>query len=292
MNRCYLHITLLLVMVAASCGYRQQMLVSTDWLAARLADDPSLVILHVGSQKDYDAGHIPGARLVTLADISVSGEPGVTLELPPVKALEDAFGKLGVSRASRVVIYSGTDAVPPATRVWFTLDYLGAASRASLLDGGLASWRAEGRPLTTKAPALTPARFTARPQPEMLVDAAWIAARISENRPMLLLDSRAPEAFSGAKPGDNPRGGHIPGAHNVHYATLLDQDRKLKPAAALKELLHPGGQDGEMVLYCNSGYTVTLLYFAARYLGINPRFYDGSIQDWSRRPELPVATRL
>ncbi|MBZ5585237.1 MAG: hypothetical protein LAQ30_24135, partial [Acidobacteriia bacterium] len=163
-------------------------LVSGDWLAGHLKDE-SLVILHVGSQKDYDAGHIPGARLVTLGEISITNERGVRLELPPVSALEHAFGRLGVSDAGRIVVYAGAESVPPATRVWFTLDYLGLGGRAALLDGGIAAWRAEGRPLSTEAPAVQPATFTAHPAPERVVDAAWVRGRLGD-RGVQLLDTR------------------------------------------------------------------------------------------------------
>src|SRR5579863_6653746 len=145
-----------MALAAANASADSSMLVSGDWLAQHL-NDASVVLLHVGSQRDYDAGHIPGARLVTLADISVTDASGLRLELPPPVDLEKAFGRLGVGADSRVVVYAGTESVQSATRVWFTLDYLGAGDRAALLDGGLAFWRASRRPLST-APAQPQAR--------------------------------------------------------------------------------------------------------------------------------------
>jgi thiosulfate/3-mercaptopyruvate sulfurtransferase len=113
-------------------GVNAGMLISTDTLAKRLGDN-SLVILHVGSQKDYDAGHIPGARLITLSDISVTGERGLRVELPPAEALVTALGKLGIGDTSKVIIYPATDAVQAATRVWETaLRCLTAASRCGV----------------------------------------------------------------------------------------------------------------------------------------------------------------
>ncbi|HWQ52586.1 MAG TPA: sulfurtransferase [Bryobacteraceae bacterium] len=277
---------LLLAALAGTCAAQtKNMLVSTEWLSTRL-QDPSLVILHVGSQQDYDQGHIPGARLLTLAGISVTGERGVRLELPPVKALEAAFGKLGVSNTSRIIIYPGAEAVPPATRVWFTLDYLGAGDRASLLDGGLAAWRAEGRPVTTAAPRVEPMPFTARPRPHAVVNAQWIQARL-ERPGVVLVDARMPEFYCGSSAAGMPRAGHIPGAHNVPYTKLLD-GQKFKPAAALKQLLPPAAT-GRMVVYCHVGQTATVPYFAARYLGYDVALYDGSFQDWSQNTELPVS---
>lgn len=279
---------------AQTHGGDATMLVSTGWLQGRL-DDPSLVILHVGSRADYDAGHIPGARLLSLADISISSDTGLRLELPPVPALEDAFARLGVSPAARIVVYTGANSVQSATRVWFTLDYLGWGGRAALLDGGLAAWRAEKRALSTAAPAPAPAptaRLTAHPA-DRVVTAEWVRARLNDPR-VRLLDARTPQFFSGADAGVMPRAGHIPGARSVPYPSLLDDRGAFKPAAEMRQiLLGPGGADATLtVTYCHIGQQATVLYFVARYLGMNVRLYDGSFQDWSRRPDFPVETSL
>jgi CubicO group peptidase (beta-lactamase class C family)/3-mercaptopyruvate sulfurtransferase SseA len=257
------------------------MLASGEWLAGHLAD-PSLVILHVGSQKDYDAGHIPGARLVTLADISITDATGLRLELPPVAALEEAFGKLGVSDTSRVIVYAGTESVQSATRVWFTLDYLGAGDRATLLDGGLAAWRAEGRPVSTEAAAAQPRKFTAHAAPQRVVNADWVRSHLDDAK-VHIIDARLPEFFDGVNGGGMPRAGHIPGARSVPYSSLLGEHGKLKPAESLAPAVN-----GDVVSYCHIGQQATVVYFAARYLGLDARLYDGSFQDWSRRTDLPV----
>ena len=263
------------------------LVVSTEWLQSHLRDD-SLVVLHVGSQKDYDAGHIPGARLVTLADISVTDPTGLRLEMPPVKALEEAFGRLGVNDAARVVVYAGTESVQSATRVWFTLDYLGFGGRASLLDGGLAAWRTESRPLSTQTPPAVDRKFTARPAPERIVSAEWVKAHLNDPS-VRLLDARTPEFYSGANAGGMPRAGHVPGARNVPFSSVLEADGKLKPAAVLRDMMTASGTQGALaVAYCHIGQQATVLYFVARYLGLDARLYDGSFQDWSRQPELPV----
>lgn len=266
----------------------ESMLVSSDWLARHLNDD-SVVILHVGSAKDYESGHIPGAQLITLQDISVTGPRNMRLELPPVEALVQTFGKFGVSDKSRVVVYPGADAVQSATRVWFTLDYLGLGDRASLLDGGLTVWRAEGRPVSTETPKPRPAGFTARSRPELLVDAEWILSRVKDPA-VQIVDARAPEFYTGEKPGITWKPGRIPGARNIPFSSLLDEQRKLKPAASLRSMLQPDGTAKATVTYCHLGQQATLVYFVARYLGMQPRLYDGSFQDWSTRLGLPVET--
>ena len=89
----------------------------------------------------FNAGHIPGARFVALPEIAVTRD-GIPNELAPVGDLKAVFERAGVSDDSHVILY--TDAtVLPATRAWFTLDYLGHGDNASLLDGGLQKWTAE-----------------------------------------------------------------------------------------------------------------------------------------------------
>jgi thiosulfate/3-mercaptopyruvate sulfurtransferase len=280
----------LLIMMhsGASGAVRESMLVSTDWLAERLGDE-SLVLLHVGSQQDYAAGHIPGARLVTLSDISITGERGLRLELPPVNALAQALGRLGISDPSRVVVYAGNDSVQSATRVWFTLDYAGLADRSSFLDGGLALWRAEGRPLSTEAPRFEATALRLRVRPEVVVPAEWIREHLHDGG-VLLLDARTPEFYTGASAGSMPRAGRIPGAQNVPFPSLFEENRKFKSTGAIRELLRASdaGRESVRVSYCHIGQQATVLYFAARYLGLDVRLYDGSFQDWSSRPELPV----
>lgn len=261
------------------------MLISGDWLAGHLHDE-NLVVLHVGSQKDYDAGHVPGARLVTLADISITDASGLRLELPPVHDLEAAFGRLGVSDRGRIVVYAGSESVQSATRVWFTLDYLGLGGRAALLDGGLAQWRADRRELSTAAAPIAAKTFTAHPAPQRVVDAAWVHAHLAD-RGVQVVDARLPEFYSGASAGGMPRAGHIPGARSVPYSSLLAENGRLKPAASLGALLH-ASEGKQTVSYCHIGQQATLVYFAARYLGLDARLYDGSFQDWSRRTDLPV----
>jgi thiosulfate/3-mercaptopyruvate sulfurtransferase len=264
------------------------MLVSTDWLAGHLRDE-SLVILHVGSQKDYESGHIPGARLVTLADISVTDARGLRLELPSLQALEGAFQRLGVTDASRVILYPGTESVQSATRVWFTLDYLGIGDRAALLDGGLTLWRTEGKPVSSQVPSAAEGAFTARPSAERVVNAEWVHSHLNDPK-VRLVDARLPEFYSGANAGGMPRAGHIPGARSVPFSSLLDERGKLKPADSLREVLNAGDSPESPVIvpYCHIGQQATLLYFGARYLGLDARLYDGSFQDWSMRSEMPV----
>ena len=267
---------------------QDSLVVSTEWLAAHLNDD-SLVLLQVGEKDEYLAGHVPGAQLINLADISTPRGSGLALELPAVAQLEAAFEKFGVTDKSRIVVYFGKDWVTPTARVFFTLDYLGLGDRTSILDGGLPAWRAAGKSVTTVVTEPKPGHFTPRLKTQLVVDAAWVNANL--NKPgVMILDARAPKFYTGAEAGSMPRAGHIPKAKNIPFSSLVEDSNKFKSAAALRELFNAAGvKPGDsLTTYCHIGQQASLLYFAARYLGYDAHLYDGSFEDWSHRPELPV----
>jgi len=267
---------------------RESLIVSSEWLATHLNDE-SLVLLQVGDKDEYLAGHIPGAQFITTSDISTPRGSGLTLELPAVTQLQTAFEKLGVTDKSRVVIYFGKDWVSPTTRVFFTLDYLGLGDRTSILDGGLPAWRAAGKPVTAVVSEPKAGHFTPHPNPKLIVDAAWVNANL--NQPgVVILDARAPKFYSGAEAGSMPRAGHIPKARNIPFSSVVEDSNKFKSAAALREIFNAAGvkSDDSLTSYCHIGQQASVLYFAARYLGYEAHLYDGSFEDWSRRPELPV----
>lgn len=289
-------VAMILATVSASLGtgvahgkVRSSMIVTTEWLAKHLNDN-SLVLLHVGDKKEYDAAHIPGAQFIQMSDISTPRGEGLILELPPVDQLKATFEKFGVSEDSRIVIYFGKDWVTPTARVYFTLDYLGLGDRASILDGGLPAWVAEKRPVTTEVIAAKQSKFAPRPNRELVVDAAWVKANLSKPG-VAILDARDGKFFTGAEKGMMPRAGHIPRARSIPFGSLVqDANNKFESPDVLRKIFTDAGvKTGDRVAtYCHIGQQASLLYFVARYLGYDAHLYDGSFQDWSNRSELPV----
>jgi thiosulfate/3-mercaptopyruvate sulfurtransferase len=261
--------------------------VDVAWLRAHL-HDAGLVVLHVGPPDAYARAHIPGARLMQVSAITTRTDT-LALELPPVEDLVRVFEAFGVSDSSRIVLYWDADWVPPTTRVWFTLDRLGLAERASILDGGLAAWEAAGGTVTDEAPPpATPGRLTARPR-AVTVEMAWLAQHL-EDPQVVVVDTREPRYWDGSDAGSQPRAGRIPGARNVPYSSLIRDGRLLDLQAADRLLRAAGAGPGKRIVsYCHAGQQATVVYFAARRLGYDVRLYDGSFQQWSRHGELPVA---
>jgi thiosulfate/3-mercaptopyruvate sulfurtransferase len=288
---------LLPLVAAAAPAVHSDMLVSTDWLAQRLKD-PKLVILQVSrDRKAYDAGHIPGARFLALSDIAVTRD-GILNELPPAAVLQSLFERAGVSDDSRVILYSDAN-VLPATRAYFTLDYLGHGAAAALLDGGLPKWTAESRPLAKDSPEVKQGKLTLRPRPEIVVDInamkdlSFAATNASPASPVLV-DARTVEEFNGATQASSeiPRPGHIPGSANVYWmqGQASKSDMSLLPEAGLRKLYESAGvtPDRPAVTYCNTGMQASQSYFTLKYLGYDARMYDGSFSEWSNAKDSPV----
>lgn len=270
---------------------RSEMLVTTEWLAGHL-HDPGLVVLCVSAAPEfYDKGHIPGARQILLNEIAVTRD-GIPNELPSTEKLQQVFAAAGVSNSSRVVLY-GERFNLLAARAYFTMDYLGIADHAALLDGGLEKWRSEQRPLSTETPPASPAKLKVMPRPEILIDTASMKA-LSRQRDVALIDARPKKEYSGEQLSEDvQKAGHIPGATSLYWMDMLvsRENPVLKPETELRRMYAeahavPGQR---LVTYCRTGMQSSFDYFVAKYLGYDPGMYDASFYEWSLK-SLPAET--
>jgi thiosulfate/3-mercaptopyruvate sulfurtransferase len=248
------------------------LLVSSEWLAEHLTD-PQVVILYT-DQGAHDEALIPGARTVPHESLmTMQGGHGLAAQEELVRVLRAA----GVSNDSHVVIYG--DALS-AGWLFFVLDHLGHA-RMSLLDGGLAKWRSEERPIARTPVAPSPGSFSPRPRPQLLVSAADLQAR-QKAGPTVLLDARSSKEFEA---------GRIPGAKLVTWTDVFADPRRqvYKSQKELAELFAAAGAGpgARAITYCQIGLRSSALYFAARYAGLDVSNYVGSWSDWTAR-SLPV----
>ena len=267
---------------------RDQMLVTTAWLAQHL-HDPNLVLLHVGADGEYKAMHIPGARFADMDDVSVSEHTaeGLMLEMPTAESLRERLQKLGISNDSRIVVYYGSDWVSPSTRIVFTLDYAGLGGQTSLLDGGMPAWVREGGKVTDRLP--TPRTGTLSPLhiKPIVVNAAYVKQHIGR-RGVSIVDGRDASFYDGVQRGSahggEQRAGHIASAKSVPFTQITLDNLLLKSPNELRELFTKAGvQVGDTIVgYCHVGQQATAMLFAARSLGHPVLLYDGSYQEWSR----------
>ena len=264
-------LALLSVSVASDAPAHPELLVSTQWLADHLHDADLVIVAIARREDDYRKGHIPGARYLALTSIAnVADHPGT--ELLPPEQIRHNLEAIGISDHSRIVIYT-TDYDPIASRLFFTLDYIGQGSHAALLDGGIEVWKRENRPTTTDAPSVTPGKLSVHLHPEVVAKMDWVSKAVAGSEPAALLDARPMNRYTA---------GHLPGAMPMYWQTT-QVDHLLKPPAELQQMFAAAGVAAgkKMVSYCEVGQQATYVYFLARYLGLDAAMYDGSYMEWS-----------
>ncbi len=246
----------------------------------------------VPGRHSFEAGHIPGADFLDLqGEFSV---PDIELHfmMPATAQLEAAFGRHGIAANSRVVLYSIGTAMW-ATRFWWMLKSLGF-DNVAVLDGGLDTWKAEGRAVETgPAKGYPVATFTAKPRAGYFVG-KHETLQASTDRNAVVVNALNPQLHKGLEPSRYGRPGRIPGSVNVSAATLYDPESKafIPPAEAEKKFAAQGiTKDKRVVAYCGGGISATIDLFLLYRLGYdNLTLYDGSMGEWAKEPSLPLET--
>ena len=274
-------------------------LVTTEWLANEMgASDLRIVDAswHMPASgrsglDEYLAGHIPGAVFMDLADLVDTASP-VDNTLPPPEKFASRMQSLGLGDGSRIVIYDDS-AVKTSARAWFMLKLFGAHDVA-ILDGGIAKWKAEGRPCAQGAERQRERHFTVWSDESHVRSKADMLANL-DSKAEQVIDARGAGRFTGDIPETNPAlaSGHIPGARNLPYASLFNPDGTWKSPDAIRQLFDAAGIDlaRPLVSSCGSGMTANVLIFAAHLIGKEDvALYDGSWSEWGLDPATPKAT--
>jgi thiosulfate/3-mercaptopyruvate sulfurtransferase len=281
-------------------------LVSTEWLAAHL-DDPRLRIVdmrgtvlpptdpkphYAARHADYAAGHLPGALYLDWTRDIVDLDDPVLVQVAPPAKLAQVLGGLGIGDDSIVVAYDDWFSMFAGRLLW-VLRYYGF-EQVRILNGGLVKWQAEGRPLSSAVPTYPPATFTPRPQPALRKNAEQILSALGSD--MVLIDARNEREFRGEE-SRAVRGGHIPGAHNVFYQSLLSaEDHTYATPDELRARFAAAGvplealAQRDVVAYCNGGVSATPAALALELAtGKRVALYDGSWNEWGNDESKPIA---
>ncbi|MFN8062908.1 MAG: sulfurtransferase [Vicinamibacterales bacterium] len=276
-------------------------LISTEELAALAAGRPCVIVdcrfdLNdtAKGRLEYDRGHIPGAYHGGL-EPDLSGprtETSGRHPLPPVDVFLRTVAAWGVEPGVQVIAYDDKSGMW-ASRLWWMLRLVGHDAVA-VLDGGLAKWRAEGRPLDTVGPnarnvAETPASLRA----DMQMSVTELLGIVGQPG-WRLVDARSAERFRGESEPIDRVAGHVPGAVNAHFGGNLTPDGTFRPAHELRahwQAILGDTTADRCVCYCGSGVSACHNLLALEQAGLpGAKLYVGSWSEWSRNPERPVET--
>jgi len=276
-------------------GYAHpEVLVDAAWVEAHL-QDPTIRLIEVDVDTSaYEQGHILGA-------VGVNWQKELqdqVVRAPLSKEnLEALFSRVGVSKDTTVVLYGDNNNWFAAWALWI-FKYYGHHD-VRLLDGGRVKWLADKYEVTTQVPSYQATRYQAEtPKTELRVFRDDVL-RVLGQQNVALVDVRSAGEYSGEllAPANVPqegaqRGGHIPGAANVPWATLVRPDGTFKSAEEIRAIYEGKGvtSDKEVITYCRIGERSSHSWFALNYLLGYPdvRNYDGSWTEWGSLIGAPI----
>jgi thiosulfate/3-mercaptopyruvate sulfurtransferase len=276
----------------------QDPLVSTQWLADHLkAPDVRIIDAswHLPTEKrdayaEYKAQHIPGSVFFDIDEICDTESPLPHMLPHPVK-FASRMRKLGLGDGSRFVVYDAAGLFS-APRVWWMLRAMGHED-VVVLDGGLPKWVAEGRPVEDLPSPPRERHFTVRYHSALVRTLDEVKKGLANGEQ--LLDARSAPRFEGREPEPRPgvRSGHIPGARNLPWQSLIAADGTLLPKTELQAKFKAAGIDVHkpVITTCGSGVSAAILALSLARLGqVRTPVYDGSWAEWGSREDLPLAT--
>ena len=236
--------------------------------------------------KLYEQQHIPGAVYFHL-DEDMSGpilQHGGRHPIPSIEEFTEKLRTAGISNDTEVIVYDQTGGAT-AARMWWLLKYVGH-EKAFMLEQPIQKWVEAGYPVTTEKVVPVRGTFTVNVQHELAVEMDDVLANLS-NETRLLIDARVEDVYTGERATKYKKIGHIPGAKNVFWERLLDEELRLTKVEKFQELAPNKSQ--EIVVYCGAGVTACANILALQHEGYeNVKLYVGSWGDWASYDDTPT----
>jgi len=252
-----------------------------------ILDRDNLLIVDLCNPALYQHRHVPSAVHLS-GSLLMAGTAPTPGKLPALEQLSNIIGYLGINADTHVVVYDDEGGGWAGRLVW-TLDLLGY-SNWSYLNGGIVSWVKEGFPTESKAnqPASQNTQVSIA-NPSVRSDVDSITSKLDDAN-FAIWDARSPGEYRGDMVR-SARGGHIPGAVNIEWTDLMDQQRNLRLREDAQAILDAAGltQDKAITTHCQSHHRSAFTYMVARILGYkNISAYDGSWSEWGNLETTPV----
>jgi thiosulfate/3-mercaptopyruvate sulfurtransferase len=279
----------------AATGYvHPEVLVETSWVAEHL-NDPSIRLIEADEDVLlYEVGHLPGAIKL---DWHVDVQDPLDRDFIDQAGFEKLMSRWGVTNDTTIVLYGDRNNWYACYTFWL-FSMFGHANM-KIMNGGRTKWEAEGREMTKEIPHFEPTTYHAQPRDES--NRAYredVLSGLKEaNR--RLIDVRSPQEYTGELihmvnyPQEGAqRGGHVPTAKNIPWATAANADGTFKSAEELRQIY--GGKDiqpnNDVVTYCRIGERSAHTWFVlTRLLGYpQVRNYDGSWTEWGNLVRAPI----
>ena len=273
-----------------------EVLVDTEWVSQNPpSENRKLVEVDYDPVNGYQKGHINGASLIWWKrDIN---DP-TTRDIIGKKEFEALMTKNGITADTEVILYGDFNNWFAAFVFWVFKIY--GHKNLKIMNGGRKKWELEGKDYTTDEPQFSSEPYIAQPPDEGLRAYLFDVSRGIDNEDTVMVDVRSPAEFTGqiTAPPEYPmehaqRGGHIPKANNIPWATAVnDADGTFKPVDELKQNYEPKGvtPDKDVICYCRIGERSSHSWFVLKYLLGYPkvRNYDGSWTEWGNMIGNPV----
>jgi len=277
-------------------NYAQPVLVDTETVSKNLSNTSfKIVEVDYDPENAYRQGHLQGASLIWWKrDIN---DP-ITRDIISKSQFEDLLSRNGITAQSEVILYGDFNNWFAAFVFWIFKYY--GHENVKIMNGGRKKWEIENKPYTKDEPQIPKTNYVAQPPNEGLRAYLFDVRRALDKKDTVLVDVRSPKEFSGevTAPAEYPmehaqRGGHIPHANNIPWASAVnDVDGTFKSVEELKKVYESKGitPDKDVICYCRIGERSSHTWFVLKYLLGYPqvRNYDGSWTEWGNMIGNPI----
>lgn len=282
--------TLLSALFISLNAWANQPLLTPQELDSKSKDN-KVKILDIRDPKSYAENHIPGALNAPYGKWRGPKEnPG---ELPSLAKLTELVQSLGIHSNQHIVITSsGVDETDfgASARVYWTLKVLGL-SNLSILNGGIKAWTNAKLPLNKEIISVNKSNFTPKINEDLIASKEELLKK-SANGSAHLIDARPKAFFNGETRHQAAKiPGTLKGATNLEHSKWFNKNEAtfINPHSAQKVAQEANlKQDGETILFCNTGHWAATNWFAlSEVLGQkNVSMYAGSMVEFTKDPEV------